>query len=442
MANIVLDYTPRTWQLLVHHKLKRFNVVVVHRGGGKTVFCANEMVRKATQTPKGVYGYVAPQRDQAKKVFWRLIKDATRPLGKVDYNEQDLKCTLPNGAVIYVMGADNPDSLRGNHWDGLIIDETQDINPIVWDILEPATENRKAWVIFIGTPKGHNFFYKMFQIATDPKNANAWYGVKLDIHQTKIYSPSEIEDMRQRSIARNGDDVFFRQEMMCDFEGAILGAYYVKQLQKLQEENKITSVPYDPRFPVNTAWDLGMSDATAIWFFQLVGNEVRIIDYEEGSGIGLPEWASILQRRGYHYGSHIAPHDISVREIGSGMSRIETAYSLGINFDIIAPKLKTMEGINAVRMLLPRCAFDKEKANKRLNNGDVVGLESLFQYAPKKDREGNPTGEPAHNKYSHGADAFRYLALCVDDIRNRSNPSYNHSRVYQSQAWNPYDITF
>jgi hypothetical protein len=167
-------------------------------------------------------------------------------------------------------------------------------------------------------------------------------------------------------------------------------------------------VPYDPTLRVDTAWDLGVGDATAIWFSQSVGREVRLIDYYEASGEGLSYYAAVLDRKrdkykDLIYGRHIAPHDIQVRELGSGRSRIEVAQSLGIYFDI-APQMGLEDGINAVRMLFPRLYIDEERC--------AAGLEALARYRRSWNKQmGEYKATPVHDSSSHAADALRYLAL-------------------------------
>ena len=217
----------------------------------------------------------------------------------------------------------------------------------------------------------------------------------------------------------------YEQEYECSFTAAIIGAYYGKLLSDLDDEGKITRVPYDPALPVHTALDLGINDSTAIWFAQVYrGGAVNVIDYYENSGVGLDHYAEVLRQKDYHWGDHLAPHDIEVRELGSGKSRLETAFSLGIRFKVI-PKMKIADGINAARMLIPKCYFDREKCNE--------GLEMLRQYRQEwDDRKRMFRDQPRHDFTSHSADAFRYLAL---GLENRTKMT----KAPQSVAVNEYN---
>ncbi|BCS87341.1 hypothetical protein [Pseudodesulfovibrio sediminis] len=188
------------------------------------------------------------------------------------------------------------------------------------------------------------------------------------------------------------------------FEAAIEGAYYASQFAGIRENKQICNVPYDPALPVHTAWDLGMADSTSIWFVQALGDrEYRVIDHYTNSGEGLEHYAKHLDSKPYKYGRHIAPHDIRVKELGSGKSRLETARGLGIVFDV-APQLSVQDGINAARNILPKCYFDERKCSE--------GVKSLEAYRKEwDDKNGCWKNNPLHDWTSHDADAFRYFAV-------------------------------
>lgn len=193
----------------------------------------------------------------------------------------------------------------------------------------------------------------------------------------------------------------------------IEGAIYQAEMERAHEDRRILRLPYEPTVPVDTYWDLGVGDATAIWFRQDVGSEARIIDYFEASGEGLPYYASVLQRRGYLYGAHYAPHDIAVREVGSGLSRRETALKLGLRFQTV-PRQSLEDGIHAARMLFPRCYFDAGKCQ--------AGLQALSNYRWDKNRRlGEFKSQPVHDWSSHAADAFRYMAIAKPKPKPRTD---------------------
>ena len=228
--------------------------------------------------------------------------------------------------------------------------------------------------------------------------------------QTNILDPEELKEAKLTM----GEDRY-EQEFECSFEAAIVGAYYAMEMKTALEENRITTVPYDPSVGVVTAWDLGIGDSTSIWFAQYVGQEIRVIDYYENSGVGLDHYAKELNSKNYHYMDHILPHDVQVKELGTGKSRLETLHNLGIQDVTIAPKLAIEDGIQAARSMLNRCWFDEEKCNR--------GIEALRQYRREFD-EKNKTwrGRPLHDWTSHGADAWRYLAVGKQTETNWGEP--------------------
>jgi len=196
---------------------------------------------------------------------------------------------------------------------------------------------------------------------------------------------------------------------------------YAKEIAQARADERVRNVPYDPLLPVHTAWDLGVGDSTAIWFAQQVGSELRIIDYYETSGEGLHHYADVLNRKGYTYGRHIAPHDAQVRELGTGKSRVEIAQSLGIRFETL-PQSRLEDGINATRMTFPRCYFDEYKTR--------AGLEALQNYRwdwNQRLDEFKPT--PIHDQWSHGADAFRYLCLGIKQSPKAKEITYKFYNV-------------
>ncbi len=221
----------------------------------------------------------------------------------------------------------------------------------------------------------------------------------------------------------------YEQEYECSFTAAIVGAYYGKLLADADDNNRITRVPYDPAYPVHTAWDLGINDSTAIWFAQIFrGGAVHVIDYYENGGVGLDHYAEVLRQKDYHWGDHLAPHDIEVRELGSGKSRLEVAFGLGIRFRVI-PKMKIIDGINAARMMLPKCYFDRDKTHE--------GVEMLRQYRQEFDEKKKVFRDhPRHDFTSHAADAFRYLAIGLENKQTMVKPP----QAMAMNDYNPFSI--
>jgi phage terminase large subunit len=394
---IVIPYKPRKHQKEVHDKLKRFNVLVCHRRFGKTVLCINEILKKAMQNtlPRPRYYYLAPTYSMAKRTSWDYLKEYTNVLPNVTYHETELRCDLPNGARIQLLGCERPDSLRGLYIDGVVLDEVAQMPPRLWtEIIRPALSDREGWMIAIGTPQGHNAFFDLYDYAN---HQEGWYAETFKSSETGIISDLELNEAKHLM-----PDEVYEAEFECSFDSAALGSIYAKGLTKAEEEKRITKVPYETGIKVNTYWDLGMADKTAIWFVQQKGSAFHIIDYYEDSGESLEFYATVLDEKKYIYDTHYLPHDANVRELGTGVSRVETAQSLGMRTSIV-PKLPVEDGINAVRMVLSRCWFDHEQCKH--------GLDALRQYRWATTERGELKNKPEHSWCSHAADAFRYFAV-------------------------------
>lgn len=402
----------------LHTRTSRWAIAVAHRRAGKTVACVNHLIKEAAVCDKSNprFAYIAPQLNQAKDIAWTYLLEYTECFGpERKVNASELWVELPNnGARIRIYGADNPDRLRGIYLDGAVLDEFGDMDPTVWSqVIRPALSDRKGWAVFIGTPKGKNTFHTLWVNAeSDPD----WFTLKLKASDTGLLDAAELADAQKMM----GEDEY-AQEYECSFEAAVKGAYYGKEMNAAEEADRITSVPYDPRIPVQTAWDLGMADSTVIWFFQPHGREIRVIDVLKGEGVGLDWYAKRLQERDYLWGNHYLPHDVEVRELGTGKSRKEVLEGLGIKVTV-CPNLPIPDGIQAVRMLLPTCWFDKDKCKD--------GIEALRMYRRDYDEKRQEFRQhPLHDWTSHYADAFRYFAVGYEEtiaprerVRPRARP--------------------
>jgi hypothetical protein len=375
-------------------------------GQGKTVLCINDLIYRALIDDKedGRYAYVAPYMSQAKTIAFDYLLKYSRPV-MAKSNQAELWVELMNGARIRLFGADNPDTLRGLYLDGVVLDEYADMKPSIFGaVIRPLLADRKGWATFIGTPKGHNAFWEVYKNATQDES---WYVKVLRASQTGLLEQSELDD-----AAKTMTQDQYLQEFECDFESAILGAYFGKEMRQLTDDGRIREVEYDPLFPVHTAWDLGYSDDTAIWFFQVVHGEIRCLDYHSSNGQPVAFYAGIIQsrekERGYVYGTHWLPHDARARTLSSNRSVIE---QLGDKIPLksikITPNLKLQDGIQASRLALTRTWFDHKCAD---------GIECLRQYQREYDEDKKVfRDKPRHDWTSHGADAFRYLALTWKD---------------------------
>lgn len=410
--------------------IRRF-ITAWHRKAGKDLTWWNFTILRAMER-QGMFWYVLPTYEQAKNVIWygfskeprtadddygtvlqagqRFLDHIPAALLAKEPNNSDLLITLVNGSMIKLMGSDKTDSIVGPNPIGIVLSEFAIQFPEVLDLLTPILEQNQGWLAINSTPRSQNHFYRMWQVAR--ANPQRWFSSLLTIEDTKRDSPGEnggaavtkdqIEQLRREGM----DEDWIQQEYYCSFFGTHTGAYYGKIVGDIDQRGQIRDVPWEPEYPVFTAWDLGVADATAIWFGQICGRELHIIDYFEASGEGLPYFARELRNRPYYYSNHWAPHDIEVRELGSGKSRKEIASTLGIYFRVV-PNLPLQDGIDAVRVVLNRCFFDRVKCDK--------GLRALRGYRKEWDaKKGDYRSYPFHDKWSHGADAFRYLALIAD----------------------------
>lgn len=417
---VVIPYQPRSVFLPFHQRTQRWSCLVCHRRAGKTVACINDLIRAAATFKAhkdGRFAYVAPQYAQAKDIAWGYIKQFTGVIPGIVYNESELRVDFPNGSRIRLYGTENENRLRGLYLDGVILDEYAQIHPAVWDqIIRPMLSDRKGWATFIGTPMGHNAFYHKYQEAV--KNSAEWFHVMLKASETGLIDRDELAALR-----REMTDEAFQQEYECNFEAAIKGAIFGKEMQKAAEQGRITRVPYDPRVEVWTAWDLGVGDSTAIWFAQQVGREVRIIDFYQANGVGIDHYVRVLKARDYNYARHLLPHDADKTELGSGMSVIEQLKELGIRNTRVVKKLTVDEGISIGRLFIPKCVFDEKAC------WDGIEALKLYRYE-YNELTGVNSKKPVHDWASHAADAWRYLAIGFKpESMHREAPKYPNLAV-------------
>ena len=413
--NVEIPYSPRTLQDELHGAWSehRYSVAITHRRFGKTVSVINHLIRDALKTQKdnARFHLLSPTFRQAKSVSWDYLKNFSAGIPGVKFNESELRADYPNGSRIALLSAENGgQGIRGIYSDGFFVDEAGMISETIFpEIIRPALaprnglEGEQTYCHFVGTPMGHN---ALFNYYTTAKETEGWHCAVYKASETGILPEEELRASRETM-----PEGIYEAEFECSFEANVQGAVYARELSKMEENGQIGRVPFDPAFKVQTFWDLGINDSTVILFAQLsAGNRaVNIIDHVNMTGEGLPYYADLLdqkaQQHGYSYEAHYAPHDIVVREMGSGKSRQETALSLGINFRV-AQKLPLEEGINAVKMTLPRCFIDRTKCQRL--------LESLRFYHRVYDPKNMVfRSKPQHDWSSHDSDAMRTLAVSV-----------------------------
>lgn len=383
----------------------RWSIAVAHRRAGKTVACIQKLTKSALdcRLHEPRFAYVAPLYNQAKDIAWVYLRHYARRLG-ASINESELRVDLPsNGARIRLYGADNPDRLRGMYLDGIVLDEYADMRPSVWgEIIRPMLADRRGWATFIGTPKGRNEFFDLWEAA---QGNPAWFRLMLRASETGLIAPDELLDAKRSMTPEQ-----YEQEFECSFEAAILGAYYGREMAQAERDGRICDFEFDPsELPVHTAWDLGKGANMAVWMFQIVHDEIGVIDHLEGAHSDfIPDIVKKLNDKPYKWGDDWVPHDAKVPELGTGRTRVETLINLGRKPRLV-PDHGVDDGINAGRLTMPRCWFHRTNCAK--------GLESLRQYRAEYDEKLRTfKNEPRHDWASHSADAFRYMAMAYKVI--------------------------
>jgi hypothetical protein len=406
MTDVRIPYTPRPWGLELHCNSNRFRVIVAHRGCGKTHWAVNELIRAACTGPdNAVYLYIMPKANQARRSVFDHVQRFVRPIPGSNTAISTMTTTFPNGSKLLLLGQDDPDSIRGLHVHGIVLDEVDDMSDQIWDIVRPTLQIHRGFCVWIGTPKGHGELYKRYMISQDPANDD-WYGILLPWFKTGVLD--EIDNLK-----REMSPEMFAQELEVSFEAALVGAYYGRATEELRENGRIAY--YDPPLYredllVHTAWDLGVRDHTAVWFYQLVGDQIHFVDYEEHGSMGFEEWGTLIEmkakERGYRYGDFVAPFDIRNRELGTGVSRLESGARYGLPF-VVCPDQGVADGIEMVREALPRCRFDLTRC--------YDGVEMLKGYRSRLSKDGHPVG-PLHSKESHAADSLRYGLTWITQV--------------------------
>ena len=398
-----VPFAPRPWQIpLIDDPAQRI-VAVVHRRAGKSTALLWRGLKRAvtTRRPQPRVVHILPYGVMWTRTgLWDQAVKAAEAIPGSQVRRSEMAIRLPNGGTWQAGGADNPDSWRGGYADECIIDEFDDTpQTMVPLVIEPMLADRDGTLVRSGTPKGRGLLQAAYARARVSPGYSSYL---LDYTKTNALSDEAIARLREEM-----SDEEFAQELECSFNAPNSGSYYGKLLDAAEREGRITNVPHDPALKVWTAFDLGIDDSTAIWFAQVTrGGEWRLIDYIEDSGVGLDHYARLLQQRPYVYERHFLPHDAAVKELGSGLARTETLNSLGVRPWRVLQQHGVADGINAVRMVLPKCWIDAERCAK--------GIHALRHYR----REWNEAAQtwrssPVHDHASHGADAARYLCLGV-----------------------------
>lgn len=399
------DYQIPFWEAMKSGKKRA--VLVWHRRAGKEKTCWNFLISRAVQKV-GIYYYFFPHFSQGRKILWDGVdKDGFRFLDHVPKelvdgfpNATEMKIRLKNGSLIQVIGTNNVDSIVGTNPVGCVFTEYALQDPTAWQLIRPILVENGGWAVFNFTPRGANHGKELFDMAQ--KNPE-WFCQILTVKDTGVVSEDDINKEREAGMSED----FIQQEFYCSFTLGVEGSYYAKYLQECRDEDRISNIPWDKQQRVFTAWDLGYGDSCAIIFYQLCGNEVHVIDYHESHGEGLPYYAGILKDKPYIYADHFAPHDIDSHAFSSGLSAREVGSSLGVKFITLPTlKLRLEDGIEAVRGIFPRLWIDETRCKHLIKCLENYRKEFDVKMETYKER-------PRHDKYSHGADAMRYLAIAV-----------------------------
>ncbi len=422
-GRVQIDYAPRPHQAAFHDDESRFRVLVWHRRAGKTVATVNDLIRDLL-TAQGFMpnaAYIAPLRNQAKRIAWPLFKHFSEAIPR-HINSQDLEIEFPGDRRLYVLGSDNPDAIRGIGLNACVIDETAQVDPEMWSqVLRPALAEREGRCTFIGTPKGRlNLFHRLYTEAPNLKN---WSAGLLKASTSHVLPEQEL-----KLIKAEMQDNEYEQEFECSFNAAITGAYYGREMAEVQAEGRIGPFKHDKRLPTVVALDLGWADLTVAWWAQIEGNQVTLIKVKAWRHTTLADIVADIRKEGWPVQRFIVPHDINVTDFQAGVSRKQLMYKLGCQLHVCKKARVTghdPEGIDAVRNMLPRCRFDRE--------GCEVGVEALVQYRSEYDAlTGVQSKTPVHDWCSHYADSFRYLAL---GIAARAHEGFDTSRTYDRASY-------
>ncbi|MBK8200444.1 MAG: hypothetical protein IPK75_19010 [Acidobacteria bacterium] len=381
----------------------------------------------ASQMRPANYWHMLPEANQARKAIWEGMNPHTgmRRLDEAfpreliaSRRDTDMRIEFRNGSTWQVVGSDNYRSLLSSQPAGIVMSEAARADPGAWSYLQPMLEENGGWALFISTVFGRNWFYELNRLGRDDPS---WCVDKISAEHAGVFSPEQLARIRNELIRLNGPDegdAIYRQDYLSDFLASVPGAYYARLMQDAEDEGRICKLPYDRATTVDTWWDIGVRDGTAIWFTQRCGPWLHWIDYYEHKSAGADHYAQVLHDRarekGYIYGRHTGPHDARVRDWGAGaVPRIEVLAKLGIQMVAqgavpLSQAGYRRDGIDALRRLIPRSRFDKEACER--------GIECLIEYHREWDDSRKIFLDvPYHNWASDGADAGRVCAMGQGD---------------------------
>lgn len=437
------NWRPRAYQQAAwdafEHGTKRF-CLVWHRRAGKDDFGLRVTSVAAFQRP-GNYWHMLPEAAQARKAIWdainphtgkRRIDEAFPHEIRAGQSETEMMIEFTSGSTWQVVGSDNYNSLVGSPPVGVIYSEYALADPASWAFLRPILAENNGFAMMISTPRGPNHLRRLYDAA---KSRDEWFAQTLTVEQTGAMSKETLERELRDYIDEFGLEegtALYEQEYMCSFEAQIIGSIYGSQIRQARSEGRIGAVSYDPYIPVGTMWDLGVSDATAIWFFQQSGEKINFIDYYSANNVGFDHYAKVLRDKRYTYDRnlHIFPHDIEARELTTAERRCDTMWKLGIPCTVV-PAHSVWEGINVVKRNFHRFHFDAGRCE--------AGIEGLTMYQKEYDRDNRMfKNKPKHDFTSHPCDALRigmaYLPEAPQSVMVSSSSDYGRRKRRRARA--------
>jgi phage terminase large subunit len=417
-------WQPRSYQRPLWDYLERGGkraIGIWHRRAGKDDVLLHRTAVAAFERPAS-YWHCLPEYAQARKAIWaavnphtgkRRVDEAFPHAVRESTNEQEMFIRFKSGSTWQLVGSDRYNSLVGAGIAGVTFSEWALCNPSAWGYMRPMVEENSGWAAFITTPRGNNHAKAMYDMAKARPN---WFAEILSIHDTAALTAEQLEEGLAEYISMYGEDMGraqFEQEYECSFTAAILGAFYAREMRAVRLEQRIMEIEALEGRPVHRAWDIGVRDDTSIWWFQVVGTQIFILDCYSASGVGVDHYAEVIekrqQERGWVNGIDFVPHDAKVKEWGTGRTRVETMQQHGLRPNVIHLATK-LDGINAVRRTLPRCVF-----HPRCEEEGIAALE-MYRREWDDEKKTFKVNE-VHDWSSHLADAFRYLALSWEEAR-------------------------
>lgn len=417
------NWQPRRYQFPLWNALqnegKKRAIEIAHRRWGKDDVILHHTAIEAHKRV-ATYWHALPEYTQARKAIWNAVNphtgkrriDEAFPLELREKTVDDeMFVRFKNGSTWQVIGSDRYNGLVGAGVAGVVFSEWALCNPSAWGYIRPMMEENDGWATFITTPRGRNHAKAMYDMAKDNPR---WFAEISSIYDTNSLSQAQIDESLKEYCVLYGEDIGraqFEQEYECSFNAAILGAFYAREMVAVRREGRIADIEALDR-PVHRAWDIGVKDDTSIWWFQVVGTQVFILDCYSASGVGVDHYAEIIEQRRKEYGwtdgLDFVPHDAKVKEWGTGRTRVETMQGMGLNPRVV-PMASKLDGINAVRKTLSRSVFHPRCEEQ--------GISALEQYRREWDDDKKTfKANEVHDWSSHLSDAFRYLAMAWQEI--------------------------